>query len=205
MSHAWASADPFPAGKPAGSFSGVPTPSPGGDRAGTLPDNPERQRLRLIALLGVISAAAAAVHALESPLPRLVPWLKPGLSHVLILFGIVRVSPGFGAAVVLIRSVLSGLALGLLLSPANLLGLAGGLAAVAAMTLALRLGASILGLAGISVLGAVANNLAQLTLVGIWAGTGLPLGLHLLALIWVSIPSGLLVAVIAYELFRRTT
>ncbi len=160
--------------------------------------------LRLLALLGMLSAAAAALQILEAPLPRLVPWLKPGLANALVLFAIVRFSPWFAAGIVVFRSLLAGLVLGLLFSPAHLLGLAGGLAAAAAMTLAVRLGHGWLGLAGISILGAVAHNLAQLGTVGLWAGQALPLWFHLFVMVWLSIPSGLLVAAIAFELFRRT-
>lgn len=160
--------------------------------------------LRLLALLGILSAAAAALQILEAPLPRLVPWLKPGLANALVLFAIVRFSPWFAAGIVVFRSLLAGLALGLLFSPAHLLGLAGGLAAAVTMTLAVRLGHGWLGLAGVSILGAVAHNLAQLGTVGLWAGQALPLWFHLVVMVWLSIPSGLLVAGIAFELFRRT-
>ncbi|NLI78077.1 MAG: Gx transporter family protein [Candidatus Riflebacteria bacterium] len=181
--------------------------------AGTLPlgwtaapgEGANRRPLRLLALLGMLSAAAAALQILEAPLPRLVPWLKPGLANALVLFAIVRISPWFAAGIVVFRSLLAGLALGLLFSPAHLLGLAGGLAAAATMTLAVRLGHGWLGLAGISILGAVAHNLAQLGTVGLWAGQALPLWFHLVVMVWLSIPSGLLVAGIAFELFRRTT
>jgi len=161
-------------------------------------------RLNDVVMLGVLSAVAASLQMLEAPLPRLLPWLKPGLSNVVVLFGIVRFSPMFALGIVIVRSILSGPALGMLFSPPQLIGLAGGVAAALAMTLAMRLGGSFLGLAGISILGAVANNLAQLGTVSIWAGSLFPVWFQLGLMIFVSIPSGLLVAGTAHELIRRT-
>jgi heptaprenyl diphosphate synthase len=160
--------------------------------------------LARLALLGVLSAVAAALQVIEAPLPHLLPWVKPGLANAIVLFAIVRLSPAFAVGLVLVRSLLSGLALGLLFSPAHLLGVAGGLAAAVVMTLAIGAGRGQLGLAGISVLGAVAHNLAQLGTIGLWAGAGFPLWFHLTIMVWLSIPSGLLVAALAFELFRRT-
>jgi len=160
--------------------------------------------LQLWVLLGVLGAAAAAIQVVESPLPRLLPWLKPGLSNALVLFGMVRVAPWFGAAVVAVRTLVSGMALGMLFSPAHLLSMAGGFAAAAVMAGGLRCSRLGLGLAGISVAGAMANNLAQLWTVEFLFAGRFPIWGHLSFMVWVAIPAGLVVARITEELLRRT-
>ena len=84
-------------------------------------------------LLAMLTAASSALQILESPLPRLLPWLKPGLANSLALYALIRLSPGFCVGVVFLRTILTGLVLGGLFSPANLLLLAGGLAGALSM------------------------------------------------------------------------
>ena len=160
--------------------------------------------LRSWTLLAVLSASAAALQIIESPLPRLLPWLKPGLANCLTLYALVRCSAGFGFGIVGFRTVLSGMALGILFSPANLLSFAGGLAGAVVMWVALKLGSGRLSVYGISILGALANNLAQLLTVQWMFASGFPLWFHLSVMLWVSIPSGIMVGHISRELLRRT-
>ncbi|MBF0500455.1 MAG: Gx transporter family protein [Candidatus Riflebacteria bacterium] len=156
-------------------------------------------------LLAMLGAAASAIQVIESPLPRLLPWIKPGLSNALILYGMIRISIPFGMGVVFIRTLLSGMALGILFSPVHLLSLAGGVASTIVMAIALRFARSAtLGLSGISVAGAIANNLAQLSTVGLLFAGHFPLWLNLSLMIWVAVPAGLIVARITDELLRRT-
>jgi len=156
-------------------------------------------------LLGVLAAVATAIQIIESPLPRFLPWLKPGLSNAVVLFGIMRVSPTFGFKIVLLRTFLTGFALGILFSPANLLSLVGGIASALTMALAFKWGSSLFSVYGISVLGALANNFAQLASVGTMFGGGIPLWLNVSIMMWIAIPSGLIVAGITNELLRRTS
>jgi heptaprenyl diphosphate synthase len=160
-------------------------------------------RIRSLVLLGVLSAAAAALQVIEAPLPRFLPWLKPGLANALVLFALVRRSWAFGTGIVLVRTLLAGTVLGIVFAPPFWLSLVGGLAAAGVMGLGLRLAGGLFGLAGISVLGAVANNLAQLSLVEAYFPGSFPLGFHLAVMLWVAVPSGLIVARITAELLRR--
>ncbi|HOY67747.1 MAG TPA: Gx transporter family protein [Candidatus Ozemobacteraceae bacterium] len=163
------------------------------------------EALSRVVLLGVLTAAASAIQIAESPLPRLLPWLKPGLSNALLLFAVIRHSPGFALSLVAGRTIVTGMLLGTLFTPAGLLSLLGGGSAAAAMLLCRRLGRGRGGLAGISVAGAVAHNAAQLGGVAFFAGEGLPVFLHLSLMLGAAIPSGLLVAGLAHQLLRRTS
>ena len=156
-------------------------------------------------LLGVLAAAATAIQIIESPLPRFLPWLKPGLSNAVVLFGIMRVSPSFGFKIVFLRTFLTGLFLGILFSPANALSLVGGVAAALTMAIAFKWCSSLFSVYGVSVLGAVSNNFAQLASVGTMFGGGIPWWLNVSIMMWIAIPSGLIVAGITKELLRRTS
>jgi heptaprenyl diphosphate synthase len=164
-----------------------------------------RQQLREMTFLGILAAGATAIQIIESPLPRLLPWLKPGLSNALVLYGIVRFSPWFGFKLVLLRTLLTGFFLGILFSPPNLLSLIGGCCAAAIMGIAHTWLAGWLSLYGISILGALANNWSQIFSLGFILGEiSIPVWFQLLIMIWISVPSGWIVGKITLELLRRT-
>lgn len=166
---------------------------------------PAAERLAGWTLLAVLAAAAAAVQVVESPLPRLLPWLKPGLANALTLFALVRRGPAFALAVAFLRTGVAGVALGTLLSPPFFLSCGGAVAAAAVMALAAALPGRPLGLVGVSVLGALANNATQLLLVERLFAARLPLVFNLSLAIWVAIPAGWLVARICEILLVRTS
>ena len=155
-------------------------------------------------LLAILVACATAIQVLEAPLPRILPWLKPGLSNVLILYAIVRISPKFGFATAVLRNILTSLTLGTLFSPVQLISFAGGISSSIAMAIVFKL-IPRAGLITISVVGALVNNLAQLWAVQILFAGSLSIWMQLAIMIWVAIPSGLIVAKVTQELLRRTT
>ena len=54
-------------------------------------------------------SCATALQLLESPLPRLFPWLKIGLANILTLYAIVRINKTTGIAVAALRTCLAAL------------------------------------------------------------------------------------------------
>ena len=162
-----------------------------------------RQDIRRWTLLGILAATATAIQILESPLPRILPWLKPGLSNSLILFGIIRVSPWFGVQLAILRSLLTGVFLGTLFSPTNLLSFAGGVSAALVMGGTHRFLSRFFSVYGISILGALVNNVAQLFTISGLFGTSVPLWFHLIIMVWIAIPSGIIVAKMTNELLGR--
>ncbi|HNX77935.1 MAG TPA: Gx transporter family protein [Candidatus Rifleibacterium sp.] len=155
-------------------------------------------------LIAMLAAAAAALQIIESPLPRFLPWLKPGLANAMTLFAIVRVSPRAGLLVALVRTAIAAMFLGSFLSPVHLISLAGATAAALLMAGLYYLRPAS-GLAILSIAGALASNSAQLAAVQILFAGSLPLWFHLVAIVPVAIPSGLIVAKVTQELLRRTT
>jgi heptaprenyl diphosphate synthase len=116
---------------------------------------------------GFFMALAAALQAAESLLPSPVPWFRAGFGNALVLAALDLWGARMALWVGLGKVLLGSLAAGRLFSPAFFLSLGGTLAALAAMTAALRLSPP-LGLVGVSILGAAANAAAQLFLAAKW-------------------------------------
>lgn len=116
--------------------------------------------------LAFLTAIAVSIQVFESFIFRVIPlpFIRVGLSNVVILYLIWHDCPLSAVIVNITKSLLGGLITLTLLTPATILSLGGGLAAILVMVVFrwLRLG---LGLFGISILGAIAHNLTQLVLV----------------------------------------
>jgi len=153
--------------------------------------------------VAVLVASAAALQIIESPLPRFLPWLKPGLANALTLYALVRISLSAGLTVAILRTAIAAMFLGSFLSPVHLISFAGAVSAALVMAMIIRT-ASTTGLATISIAGAIISNLAQLTVVQYMFAGSLSLWWHLALTIWVGIPSGLIVAKVTHEILRRT-
>ena len=156
-----------------------------------------------LTLTAVLVASAAALQIVESPLPRFLPWLKPGLANAMTLFALLRISASAAMTVAVFRTAVAAVFMGSLLSPVHLMSFAGATSAALSMTV-LRKFFPATGLATLSVFGALVNNFAQLAVVQFMFASNLSIGLHLALMIWVALPSGLIVARVTQELLRRT-
>lgn len=116
--------------------------------------------------LAFLTATACSIHVFESLIMRLLPlpFIRLGLSNVVVLYLILKNQALSALAVNITKSLIGGLITFTLLSPATLLSLCGGVAAILAMWAAYHLP---LGFSeyGVSVAGAVAHNLTQLIIV----------------------------------------
>ncbi len=164
---------------------------------------PVAQQTATYTLLAMLIAAAAALQIIESPLPRLLPWLKPGLANAMSLFAIIRISKRAGILVAVLRTAVAAVFLGSFLSPLHLISTTGAFVAALLMAVIYRFipGA---GLGIVSVAGAVASNSAQLFAVQMLFAGSMPFWLHLAAIVPVAVPAGLIVARVTQELLRRT-
>ncbi len=116
-----------------------------------------------VAGLGLLTALAAAVQALETLIPTPVPWVRLGLGNAFVLASLHLWGPAAGAWVALGKVFLGGLLTGRFLSPGFFLSLGGTCLSASVMALALR-AVPPLGLVGVSVLGAEAHVVGQLVL-----------------------------------------
>jgi heptaprenyl diphosphate synthase len=123
-----------------------------------------RMTTRRLIWLSLLAAIAGALHFIEAILapPFPVPGLKLGLANIATVYSIAVCGAQDAFAVVLLRVTLGSVLTGSLFGSAYIIGLAGGITACAVMVCCYAKGKSPFSLAGVSVLGAVGHNLAQL-------------------------------------------
>jgi len=114
--------------------------------------------------IAILSAYALALHGFESLLPTPIPWLKLGLANIITLVALILYGFRTALLVTLIRVVLASILIGTFLGPAFILSAGGGIASVIAMGLSIKLFNNLFGTVGISLIGALFHNIAQLSL-----------------------------------------
>jgi len=129
------------------------------------PCPPSPPRPSLAALQGkaqwmALLMLAVGMHVLESALPGLGPWFKPGLANIVTLVALVMLGPGQALMLAVARVVVGAMFIGTLFTPTFLMSLSGAVAAALVMLAAWRLIPGI-SLIGVSLLGAVAHMLVQ--------------------------------------------
>ena len=114
--------------------------------------------------IAILSAYALALHGFEAMLPSPIPWLRLGLANIITLTALILF--GFRAAmmITLIRVILGSLFIGTFLGPSFILSLGGGICGTCSMGLMLALNKKTFGPVGLSLIGAVFHNAAQLFL-----------------------------------------
>ena len=114
--------------------------------------------------IAILSAYALALHGFESLLPTPIPWLKLGLANIITLVALILYGFRTALLVTLIRVVLASILIGTFLGPAFVLSAGGGIASVIAMGLSIKLFKNLFSTVGISLIGALFHNIAQLSL-----------------------------------------
>ncbi len=119
-----------------------------------------------IIFLAFLTATACSIHIFENVIMRMlpVPFIRIGLSNIIVLYLIMEGKTLSAVVVNVVKSLIGGIATLTLLTPGTLLSLVGGLCAIIAMLAAKNLKAGFT-VYGISILGAVAHNLAQLVVI----------------------------------------
>lgn len=121
------------------------------------------QKLTRIALL---VALATILHTLETIyLHPIFPWTRIGLANIITLIAIILFGTKIGIEVSVLRTILSNLLRGTLFSPTFILGLSGGIASAIVMGIVYKIGRKLFSFIGISIIGAVVNNLTQIIVV----------------------------------------
>jgi heptaprenyl diphosphate synthase len=120
------------------------------------------ERTRKLSRLGLLLALATAIHSLESLIPFSIGWFRFGFANIIGLATLYVF--GFRDAFLLTagRILLGGLISGQFGSPGFLLAVAGGMSSIITMGFARQLAGKFFSEIGVSVIGAVTHNLAQL-------------------------------------------
>ncbi|MDQ6966880.1 MAG: Gx transporter family protein [Mariprofundaceae bacterium] len=104
---------------------------------------------------------AVGIHVLESALPGLGPWFKPGLANIITLVALVMLGPRQALMLAVARVIIGAMFIGTLFTPTFIMSLSGALAAALIMLAVWRLIPGI-SLIGVSLLGALAHMLVQI-------------------------------------------
>ncbi|MDX8402365.1 MAG: Gx transporter family protein [Mariprofundaceae bacterium] len=132
--------------------------------AAAMTDRPALRDLRRQARLLALLALAGAIHVLESALPGLGPWFKPGLANIVTLLAMAGLGVRAALIVGIGRIVIGAAFIGTLFTPTFVISLGAGLAATAGMIAAWRLLPGI-SLIGASLIGASLHMCAQFAIV----------------------------------------
>ncbi|MBI3592219.1 MAG: Gx transporter family protein [Nitrospirae bacterium] len=119
-------------------------------------ESPDRYRIALL------SSYALALHGFEMLIPSPVPWLRLGLSNIVTLITLYLYGMKPALMVTMIRVLLGSLLLGTFLGPAFFLSLSGGLAGTLSMGIVSAAFPRLFSLLGLSLIGALSHNIAQL-------------------------------------------
>jgi heptaprenyl diphosphate synthase len=114
--------------------------------------------------IALLAAYALALHGFESLLPTPVPWLRLGLANIITLTALFLYGIRAAIMVTLIRVILSSLFTGTFLGPAFILSLGGGITSTLAMGSVLSIAPRLFSAIGLSLIGALLHNIAQLFL-----------------------------------------
>ncbi|MDI6840784.1 MAG: Gx transporter family protein [bacterium] len=112
--------------------------------------------------LSFLTGIAIGIYAIETIIPKPLPWLRLGLSNAVVLCVIVIFSLKYGLLVSILRTGVGSLLTGTFITPFFLFGLSGGIASTGAMWLFYNIGKRVFSLIGVSIIGALTHNIVQL-------------------------------------------
>lgn len=126
-------------------------------------------KTRRLVLLALLVAIAATLHIVEGwlPVPMPVPGVKLGLANIVSLLALIMFGWREALYVAVSRVLLGSLFGGTLLGPAFAMSMGGALLSVISMTYIYKKHRRLFSLVGVSVVGAVAHNVAQVALASI--------------------------------------
>jgi heptaprenyl diphosphate synthase len=164
---------------------------------------------RKLTTIAVLVALAIVLHLFEAliPIPFPIPGVKLGLANIVTLLALVLFDFKTALTIAFMRTVLGSLLSGTLFNIAFFLSFSGAIAATCVMAILLHFGKSLkfdsrFSLLGLSVAGAAAHNLGQLSMAALLikhSGIFYYLPVMLLS----SIPTGILTGLLLRELLKQ--
>lgn len=148
--------------------------------------------------MAVLVTSAVVIHTAEAalPLPMPVPGVRLGLANIITLLAVVLYGVNAGLLVAVLRTVLGSFFTGGFLGFGFWLALAGGIASCLVMALALLLvRRGYISLVSVSVLGAVAHNLTQISVASLIISNLTLLRGYYPLLILLAVPTGIFTGV----------
>ena len=115
-----------------------------------------------------LAAFAIALHMIEAVIPSPLPGVKPGIANIVTLYVLLQYGFTTAAWVSILRVFASSLLLGQFLSPTFALSLAGAIASLSLLWLAMHLPKQYFSAVSLSILAAFAHIAGQLLVVRFW-------------------------------------
>lgn len=157
-----------------------------------------------IVYFGILTSLGLALHILEGFIPNpfmgVVPGAKIGLANIIGLMTLVLFGLKFALSVNLMRVLMAGLLTGAVTS--MMYGLAGALLSTFLMWMALNLLQRFLSLVGVSVLGALGHNVAQLSVASVMI-QNIRIFVYLPFMMFASIFTGIFIGLTAYFVLQK--
>ena len=114
--------------------------------------------------IALFVAVASVLFTLESLVQNPVPWMRLGLANIVTIIALKWWGLKETILIVILRVILGSFLAGKFLHPVFLLSLMGGLAAAAAMSMAMATTKEMFSMVGISIIGSFFKNITQLVL-----------------------------------------
>lgn len=166
---------------------------------------------RRVVYLGLATGLALGLHIFEAliPLPTdvMVPGVKLGLANIVTLYVIMNFGTRDGIVISILRTLLGSLLSGTFMTPTFYFSFSGGLLSAIVMGLLYKYGSKYLSMMGISLVGALTHNLAQLTVAALMIEQSLILA-YLPVMLFAALPTGAFVGLVTGKVnqhyaFRR--
>lgn len=125
---------------------------------------------RRLTRLALLAAAALILFVIEAAAPRPLPWMKIGLGNTAVLVALVLFDWRGASGVMLIKVLVGSLVTGALGGPAFVLAGGSSIVSLVLMAAGLRIGGTRVSVLGLSVLGASAHQITQLTIAAVYLG-----------------------------------
>jgi heptaprenyl diphosphate synthase len=157
-----------------------------------------------VVYLGLMTGLAIGLHIFESfiPMPVPVPGAKLGLANIISLYVIINFGLRDAVVVTVLRTVLGSLLSGTFMTIVFYFSFAGGLISTLLMGAVFCLFPKAFSVVGISLLGAVTHNLAQIA-VASFVVESIYIALYLPYMLAFALPTGLFVGLTVQQLKRR--
>jgi heptaprenyl diphosphate synthase len=158
--------------------------------------------LRAAAVLGLLVAAATAVHVIEGLVMLPLGPFRLGLANAVVITALYRLGGKYGVFVSVSRAVVGAAALGVLFSPVFPMNFGGALASAAVMAALVSISGRRLDPIIVSLVGAAFHNAVQLAYVSLLVGTADVFYLALPVGAW-TVVSGVVVGIVSRVLVVR--
>ena len=156
---------------------------------------------RRIVYLGLLTGLAIGLHIFESfiPMPVPVPGAKLGLANIISLYVVMNFGLKDALTVTVLRTILESLLSGTFLTIVFYFSFSGGIVSTIVMGLAYRMLPKQFSVVGISVLGALTHNIAQI-LVAAFVVETILIALYLPYMLFFALPTGVFVGLAVNQL-----